>query len=297
MAQVKALDVVEWGGLKHRVADLVVNPNAEFYDNLAQTPERDRDITRPGVLWSGASFTTQACGSGTAGAPPDAHLLLNACGMRASVVAATSVTYTLDPAFTHTPLDIDCYRGNQYLISADNCTGTCEWVFTPGAPCLENWTFSGIYQAPTDASGTAAMGASARPPICKGLTATFAGSTVCMKEARISLGNVYPDPDRCIAGTNGIQDPALSDRDVTFSAVIRLPLVASLDIWGMITAETPFAMHIVLGGVAGNITTYDIEGYAMETPAPSESEGFHEITVRCRMSWLSGDTQLTIAYT
>ena len=295
---IMALDRVEFDSAGHKVMELDITPKVGYHDNADMMPLPIRDRPQAGALYSNVSFATYARGAGApAGVVPPVDKLLLASGMEGVTVGATSVTYSLTPALTFSAVDIDYYPGNTYLISGNSTVLNPTWTFTPNEPVKESWTGSGTYTAPTDASGTAATVTGALQPICKGLTFTVGGKTLNIKGATITLGNAFPDPDEDIAGTNGIQDPELSNREVIYTTTFRLTTVAAYDIFASATAGTKTTLNAIVGSDAGNIITYNMDGYFNVEPDFGNSNGFHDITVSCRMSDESGEDGFTIVYT
>lgn len=295
--RIVVLDRMEWGSALRLVEDAEIRPIAGFYDNTVQVPEGSRDKNKVGSQYSEATFKTQAAGSATAGDIPEASDLLKACGLTELINVGTDVQYSPNPTFGSTPVDLDLFKGNALKYSCDNAVGNYAVEFLPGEPAHEQWDFFGTYAAVTDASGAASRGTTASPPVCKGLVASFGGITATLKRMSMGLGMVTTSPDLDIAGTNGIQNPQHSDRDIVFEATFREPLVASADFYAMMIGETKISISVVLGSVAGNIITYAMDGYIAEPIDPGSSQGMHELTVKCRMSWIAADTQLTVIYT
>jgi energy-converting hydrogenase Eha subunit A len=279
------------------VMNLNVLPKIDFHDNADMYPASQRDRPQAGALYGSAAFETFARGSGTAGVEPPVDALLKACGASAVVGGGTSVTYSFPYTLAFTAVDIDVYKGNAYLVSCNNTVMDCTWTFEPNKPVRESWTGSGTFAAPTSASGTASAATGSLQPMCTALDATCGGISNVLKNVEISLGNVFPTADQDIAGTNGIQNPQLSNREVTFKVTTRLPLPSTLNWYTYATAGTKTTLSIVAGTVGGNIITYKLDGYFMAEPDHGESEGFHENTLSFRMSDVSGENQYTITYT
>lgn len=293
---ITALDRVEWDSALHRVTDLEAMPVANIYENTAQRPEGERDINRVGALYSRAKFATQVAGSGTAGTAPFDDLLIQACGLDDAITPGANVTYTLNPAFAHTAVDLSCYKGNSLLVPVSNCCGRVEWVMAPNAPMLANWEFVGTYTEPTSASGAAALGTTARPVICKGLVATVAGATRRLKELRINIDNQFEDADEDICGTNGIINPSIYDRNVIITATFRAELPSTKNWWNLLTSESVMEFIAILGTTGGNILNINVDAYYRETIGGGENAGRHETTIVCEMSRVTGDTALTMVY-
>ena len=297
---VVATDVCEWASNRHRVLNLDVKPGVNFYNDLAIRPLANRDRPQAGAQFSTAAFDTKVAGSGTAGTAPFDNALLEAVGMIGVNDPGTSETYTVSPTLSFTAVDIDVYKGNSYLVSCNNACGNALWTFAPNMPVIASWDFGGSYVAPSDASGTAALGTTALAPVCKGLSANVTGTqsaTLHLTSMIVNLNNETTSPDEDIAGTLGIQNPQITDNNPTFTWTARLGSVATSDWFTDLTTGVKMSFSAVVGGTAGNIATFTMDGFFMEQLEFSENNGKHEFTGVCQMSRESGDTTFNIAYT
>ncbi len=296
--RIQTLDQWEWDSAKHRVENGVAVLNSAFYDNTGQRGGQIRDQNRPGMKDGTVSLQVQAAGSGTAGtAPVTLGPLLLACGMAVTNVPATSDTYAVAAALANTPLDIDQYKGNALLYSANNTVGNLQMEYLPGEPCQCVFDGNGTYTEPTDAAGSAAISGDALPPTAIALTSTIAGTQFPLQRALLNLNTENTGPDGDIGGTNAIQDPQLTDGWPSIEMTFREPLVATKNFWNLLTTETKMALNLVLGSVAGNIITTTGDFYFSETIGQGVNKNTHEITIIAKMSWLAGDSQLSIAIT
>ena len=292
-----ALDVIEFNGARHRVRDLEGGPVAGIYSNLAQTPEANRDIPRPGALYAKYSFNTDVAGSGTAGTAPVFGPLLTAAAMSESVLGATSVTYALSPTYATTAVDIDVFRGNALLCSCDSSVSKVEFIMEPNKPMIANWEVIGLYTEPTALSGVAALGTTARSPICKGLVVVVAGIPVKLKQLRLAINNLWAEPDEDICGTNGVIAPSIYDRNIEIDATFRTQLPATKNWWNLLSAESKVSFAVNYGATPGNILGIVVDGYYRDTIEPSKAEGRHEMTIKTEMSREAGDTALSMVFT
>jgi len=294
---IKALDVLEFNSKKHRAFDVDVHPVSEHLDPTNQVPLSARSISYIGMQAAIANFKMYWASEGNAGVAPPIGAMLQACGLKETIVAVTSVTYAKDTALVAVPLDIDHYRANQMLHACNSAVGTMGFEMQPGKPMICDFQMVGTYEAPTDAVGAAALETQIAHPICKGLTVTVGAYAAVLKNLKLTLNGVNTHMDGDIAGTNGVQAPQISDMDITWEATIRLPLVATKDFQGLLDADTKVALSAVLGSGAGNVATLLCDGYAYEQLDHGESGGMHEITLKCRESQESADQQFDFAIT
>lgn len=94
------------------------------------------------------SFEVEAAGSGAAGTVPAYGALLRACGMSETIAAGTSVTYApVSTGFESVSIYFNV-DGVQHRLTG--CRGTVTASFTVGQIPVFRFTFTGIYNAPTD---------------------------------------------------------------------------------------------------------------------------------------------------
>ena len=218
----------------------IVAADAVLVRDLSITPQSSdvvsRELIRP---YLGASeqllantrvectFAVELCGSGTAGTAPRYGDALKACGMSETVVANTRVTYApVSSSFSSVTIHYNI-DGVRHIVTG--CRGNVALSTEVGAIPTLDFTFTGIYNAPTDtALPSVTYGNQATPLIFKnGNTSSFqllsyAGA---LQSVTFDLGNelIYQE---LVGGTKQV---LLVDRQASGSVTIEAPTLAQKD--------------------------------------------------------------------
>ena len=250
------------------------------------------------VVGSRMKFTVKVAlsGSGVAGTAPNHDVLDRICGLKKTVVAVTSVTYTddVDTAFESATIYY-FYAGHRHI--ALFCMG--EWSVTVdkgGIPMMQ-YDITGIYGGVADnTNGTLAFPNYVDPLPCNKVNTAIPSLhafNVVMYNFNAKLGNK-------IAHTNvpGIEDIALTDRERTGSITIRDPLVASKDYFTIVKNATTGPFSLVHGITAGNICT--ISAAATQLKSPKYGDVDMQVTNQFDMRFIrtsKATSGITVAFT
>ena len=216
------------------VTDLSITPQSSDVVN--------RDVVRPYLGSSEqllantrveCTFSVELAGSGTAGTAPRYGSALKATGLSETVASGTSVTYApVSSSFSSVTIH---YNVDGVRHKVTGCRGTFSINAEVGAIPTIDFTFTGIYNAPTDtALPTVTYGNQATPLIFKnGNTSGFqllsyAGA---LQSLTMDLGvtTVYRElvggtkeviiTDRASNGTVSIEAPTIAQKDYFTSAL------------------------------------------------------------------------------
>ena len=234
------------------VTDLSITPQSSDVVN--------RDVVRP---FLGASeqllantrvectFSVELAGSGTAGAAPRYGDALKACGFAEAIVSNTSVTYTpVSSSFSSISIHYNV-DGVRHIVTG--CRGTFTVNAEVGAIPTIDFTFTGIYNAPTDtALPTIAYGNQATPLIFKNGNTTgfqllsYAGALQSLTmDAGVST--VY----RELVG--GTKEVIITDRASNGTVTIEAPTIAQKDYFTAALTDSSLGnLQFLHGTTAGN---------------------------------------------
>lgn len=255
------------------------------------------------------SFSTPLKGSGSAGTEPEITPLLKACGFKHLNTGATSDAFTL--ASTFGTLNTGYQSATFYIEDGTHkhqlhgCYGTLSIEANPASFPVANWTFTGLYERPTDvATFTAPTYDTSRPQPSRGLTMTLGGVAggATFRPVNWTLDlNREVHLSRSMAASFGIAAVELG-RCVpagTFGAVV-LPL-ASHDWYADLEAATLASMSMVWNGGAGNITTITTAGgtggMAVRTLDRGEDNGVMTWDAGYSVGRSSGNDSINITFT
>ena len=238
------------------VRDLSITPQSSDVVN--------RDVVRP---YLGASqqllantrvectFSVELAGSGTAGTAPRYGSALKACGFSETVASGTSVTYEpISASFSSVTIHYNV-DGVRHIVTG--CRGTFAISAAVGEIPSIDFTFTGIYNAPTDtALPSVTYGNQATPLIFKnGNTSSFqllsyAGA---LMNFTMDVGNsiVYRE---LVVGTKEV---LLTDRAANGSLTIEAPTLSSKDFFAAALVDTSLGnLQFTHGTTAGNIVQF-----------------------------------------
>ena len=267
-ATVDATDAVQ-------VIDLSITPQSSDVVN--------RDVVRP---YFGASeqllantkvectFSVEMAGSGAAGTPPRYSKALEACGMKETLSANTSATYT--PKSSGIETVTIHYNVDGVLHKAINCRGTFSLVCEVGAIPRIDFTFTGEYIAPTDSAlPTITYGNQESPLIfINGNTSGFqllrhAGS---LASFNMDLGNTVEY--RELVGATTAKEVLITDRAASGSVSIEAVALGTKDFFAAALTEGSLGnLQFLHGTTAGNKVQFISSKVDIGDVAYSEMQG------------------------
>lgn len=274
--------------------NVMIQPNITVEEREAQAAF-NRLPGVPGARTGTATFRTDISYVGTASAPPPtwASVLLPGCGfvdddpafLPRTAAAGTNVK----------TLTIGCFQDGMFK-SIYGAAGTASLVFPAGRMAYIDWTFTGIWAAPTDT----ALIAPTYPtdPALRFASSTITYNSVAAKveQVTVDLGNnvVMREDASTVAGfSTGI----ITDRNPRINLNPESVLVATNNINGLFLAGTQaaFSLSIPVGG-----GTFVVE--AGNAQVMNHQEGDRngmvtdEIELACQKNSTANDQELTIAF-
>ena len=234
------------------VRDLSITPQSSDVVN--------RDVVRP---YLGASeqllantsvectFSVELAGSGTAGTAPRYGSALKACGFSETVSSGTSVTYApISSSFSSVTIHYNV-DGVRHIVTG--CRGTFVINAAVGEIPSIDFTFTGIYNAPTDtALPSVTYGNQATPLIFKNGNTTgfqllsYSGALMNLT-MDVSNSLVY----RELVG--GTKEVLITDRAANGSVTIEAPTLAQKDYFTAALTDSSLGnLTFLHGTTAGN---------------------------------------------
>ena len=238
------------------VTDLSITPQSSDVVN--------RDVVRPYLGSSQqllantrveCTFSVEFAGSGAAGTAPRYGSALKACGLSETIASGTSVTYEpISANFSSITIHYNV-DGVRHIVTG--CRGNVALSAEVGSIPTLDFTFTGIYNAPTDtALPSVTYGNQATPLIFKNGNTTsfqllsFAGA---LQSLSFDMGNsiVY----RELVG--GTKEVLLTDRAANGSVSIEAPALSSKDFFVAALSDTALGnLTVTHGTAAGNICRF-----------------------------------------
>jgi len=234
------------------VTDLSITPQSSDVVN--------RDVVRPYLGSSEqllantrveCTFSVELAGSGTAGTAPRYGSALKATGLSETVASGTSVTYApVSSSFSSVTIH---YNIDGVRHKVTGCRGTFTITAEVGSIPTIDFTFTGIYNAPTDtALPNVTYGNQATPLIFKNGNTTgfqllsYAGA---LQSLTMDLGvsTVY----RELVG--GTKEVIITDRASNGSVTIEAPTIAQKDYFTAALTDSSLGnLQFLHGTTAGN---------------------------------------------
>ena len=220
-------------------------------------------------------FEVEMAGSGTAGTAPAYNVLLKACGL-AETDGLTDVVYS--PVSSGFGSATIYFNIDGVLHKVTGARGNVE--FTIGARTIPTmkFTFTGIYNAPSDAALPAVDYSAFQTPQAANTSNTtdfqffsFAG---VLESLSLNLGNAINY--RSLIGSESV---IMTDRQVSGTAVFEAPLTASKDFFAASLASTLGNLTITHGTTAGNKFKIDSTRIDIANPTYSDNNGIHMLSV------------------
>lgn len=240
------------------------------------------------------SFPAEITGSGAAGTSPGYSVLLEGCGFDETVTASTSVVFAPDSDSTES-LTLYFWQSGQ-LHKVTGARGTFTMSLSPGEIPVFNFTFTGLYNAPsTTAESAPDYTAFQTPiPINNANTGTFSlhAASASMIAFNVDIGNqvVY----RNVIGNESVE---IVNRAVSGSCTIEAPTITAKDWFTTALESTTGALQMVHGSTAGSIVTIDAPAVQVISPSYGDSDGI--VTLEANLSFVpdEGDDEITITLT
>ena len=279
------------------VTDLSITPQSSDVVN--------RDVVRPYLGSSQqllantrveCTFSVEFCGSGTSGVAPRYGSALKACGLSETVASNTSVTYEpISANFSSITIHYNV-DGVRHIVTG--CRGNVSLSAEVGAIPTLDFTFTGIYNAPTDtALPSVTYGNQATPLIFKnGNTSSFqllsfAGA---LQSLNFDIGNtiVY----RELVG--GTKEVLLTDRAANGSVTIEAPTLAQKDYFTAALSDTALGnLTVTHGTAAGNICRFSSTKVDIGDVTYGEMDGVTMLEIPYTLVPSSANDELSIVYT
>ncbi len=279
------------------VTDLSITPQSSDVVN--------RDVVRPYLGSSEqllantrveCSFSVELAGSGTAGTAPRYGNALKATGLSETVASGTSVTYApVSSSFSSVTIH---YNVDGVRHKVTGCRGSFTITAEVGTIPTIDFTFTGIYNAPTDtALPTVTYGNQATPLIFKnGNTSGFqllsyAGA---LQSLTMDLGvsTVY----RELVG--GTKEVIITDRASNGSVTIEAPTLAQKDYFTAALTDSSLGnLAFLHGTTAGNKVQLTSSKVDIGDVAYGEADGVAMLEIPYTLVPTAANNEVSLIYT
>lgn len=262
--------------------------NAILVRNLSITPLNaelaSRDLVRP---YLGASeqliassyvqceFEVEMAGSGTAGTAPAYGPLLKACGMT-ETDGASDVVYTPKSASFESVTIY--YNIDGVLHKVTGARGNVEMQIAAGQIPVFRFSFTGLFNAPTDTAAPAVTYTAFQSPLAANSDNTTGFSLFsysgALQSMSLNLNNAIQY--RNLIGT---EDVLLTDRQVSGEVVFEAPTITAKDFFSIALGSSLGELDITHGTVAGNKVQIQSTRVDISNPTYQDLNGIHMLQV------------------
>lgn len=284
-------------------AILVENPQWSH----ANSTMNDRSIVRPshgrlqqvyGGTLKQITFDVEVKGPGasySASVLPEIDVPLRACGMGATLVAATSVTYA--PVSSGFESATIYYYQDGTLHKLLGCFGDVQFTFEAGTYGKASFTFTGHASATTDVALPSPTLDTVLPPAVLNSAFTIGGYAAAISNIAFGLNNSIGMPKK-IQAADGFGDLKLTGRDVAGSFDPEAVLVATNDFDAQWKAGTSLVLASgTIGSATFNKYKIDMPAVSYREYGPGDREGIRTYDMSFGAAESTTDDEVSIEFT
>jgi hypothetical protein len=242
------------------------------------------------------NFEVELAGSGTAGTAPKYDAILKACGLAATIVASTSVTYApVSASFSSTTI---YFNLDGVLHRLTGCRGSMTMSCAVGAIPTLAFNLTGVYNSPTDTAAPAATYSAQATPLIfrEGNTSAFSffSYSGILQSVDFNLANdlVYRD----LVG--GVQETLITDRKPAGTVMIEAPTIATKDFFTTALASSTGNLTFLHGTTAGNRVTFLASQVDVLNPTYQDQDSIMMLSVPyVAIPTTAGNNEFSLAFT
>jgi len=242
------------------------------------------------------TFEVELAGSGTAGTAPKFDAILKACGMSATIVASTSVTYTpVSASFSSATI---YFNVDGVLHKLTGCRGSMNMTCAVGAIPTLAFDLTGVYNSPTDTAAPAVTYTAQATPLIfrEGNTSAFSffSYSGILQSVDFNLSNELIF--RELVG--GTKQTLLTDRKPAGTVMIEAPTIAAKDFFTTALATTTGNLTFLHGTTAGNRVTFLASQVDVLNPTYQDQDSIMMLSVPyVAIPTAAGNDEFSLAFT
>jgi len=242
------------------------------------------------------NFEVELAGSGTAGTAPKYDAILKACGLAATIVASTSVTYApVSASFSSATI---YFNVDGVLHKLTGCRGSMNMSCAVGAIPTLAFNLTGVYNSPTDTAAPAATYSAQATPLVfrEGNTSAFSffSYSGILQSVDFNLSNdlVY----RELVG--GTKETLITDRKPAGTVMIEAPTIATKDFFTTALASATGNLTFLHGTTAGNRVTFLASQVDVINPTYQDQDSIMMLSVPyVAIPTTAGNNEFSLAFT
>lgn len=242
------------------------------------------------------SFKVEIAGSGSAATAPAWGKLLQACALKETVTANTSVSYAPEPDVTKEKTLTLSLNIDGQLHKLHGCRGTFSLEFTANQIPTIAFVFTGRWNDPASNAAVANPSFTAwEMPILPthANTPTFS----LMGKTDLSLSTFSYEHGNEVAHREMIgtsPEVIITDRKPSGSLTVDAPKVSAVNLIAKAKEKGTGVLQIVHGAAAGAIIQIDAPKVSLSDPSYSEDNGILQMQLKLSMLPVSGNDEIKI---
>ena len=221
---------------------------------------------------------------------------LKACGMAATIVASTSVTYAPVSASFSSCTIVYNLDGVQHMLTG--ARGTVSMNCQLGQIPTLQFEMTGIYNAPTDTAAPAVTYSNQATPLIfkEGNTSAFQFFSYagCLSSVSFNLANeiVYRELIGCT------KEVLITDRKPAGDVVIEAPTIATKDYFSLALGTSTGNLTFLHGTTAGNRVTFTASQADIGQPSYGDQDGIAILNLPyVALPTTAGNNEFSLAFT
>jgi hypothetical protein len=242
------------------------------------------------------NFEVELAGSGTAGTAPKYDAILKACGLAATIVSSTSVTYApVSASFSSATI---YFNVDGVLHRLTGCRGSMNMSCAVGAIPTLAFNLTGVYNSPTDTAAPAATYSAQATPLVfrEGNTSAFSffSYSGILQSVDFNLSNdlVYRE---LVGGTT---ETLITDRKPAGTVMIEAPTIATKDFFTTALASSTGNLTFLHGTTAGNRVTFLASQVDVLNPTYQDQDSIMMLSVPyVAIPTTAGNNEFSLAFT
>jgi hypothetical protein len=242
------------------------------------------------------TFQTELYGSGSVALPPRIGALIKAAAYAETINSGTSVVYA--PASSSLSSVTIWVELDGVLHKMNGCVGTFKINAEAGKQAVMDWTFNGVYNAPTDASlGTPTFESTVNSvPLVKSAGLTLNSVALVVNAFTLDTGNTIAQRPS-VNAAYAIKGFHITDRKPVATIDPESELIATYD-YRTDVLTTPRNLHLNVGSTTGNKCLINIPKFNTTNIeyADRDMTLIETITGQCSDGG-SGDDEVTFTFT
>lgn len=248
------------------------------------------------------SIRVELKGSGVAGTPSEISPLLQACGLKETIVTdldSEEVTYAPVSASADQKSCTIYFYYDGKLIKGIGCKGNCQITITPGEIAIVSFDLQGRHGGETDALLPSSATYQSTVPAVVESGSMKIGSYDDGVISNIELSTNNELADRVdVNSVEGIKGTMIVSRDPALSMTVEATTESVKAWWGNYTSRVEEAVEVTVGSAAGNIVKIDVPKACIDdgVSSPRDKDGIVTYDLTCQALEDDGDDNFTITF-